>query len=53
MNKFEKFLAVMILVLITSTVLAQVYKAGRNKGYAQGWSDANCGPENQCERGQE
>jgi hypothetical protein len=50
-SAIEKVIAVAIVILVTVTVFAQVYKAGANKGYAQGWQDAHCGAGNSCESG--
>lgn len=51
-STLEKVLVVVAVLLLGSAIVSQIYIYGNNKGYAQGWSDANCGPGRDCEAGQ-
>lgn len=53
MSRLERVVAVMIAVCVLSVMLAQMYRHGEHVGYANGWSDANCGVGKSCEGGEE
>jgi hypothetical protein len=53
MTRTQRVLVGMIVTLVVLCVGAQVYRAGENRGYQQGWSDAGCGVGKDCEAGQE
>lgn len=46
-----KWLLVALLILVAGIQIG--IRHGRNLGYAEGWSDANCGKGQNCEAGEE
>ena len=52
MNGVEKVLIVLGVLGMLTIMGHQAYLAGSHAGYAQGWSDAQCGPGRDCEAGQ-
>lgn len=49
----KKLLAIVAVLFLFAGATFKAYKVGADKGYTQGWSDANCGTGNDCEAGQE
>lgn len=49
----KTFAAVLIAASLIAGGIFKTYKLGQEKGYSQGWSDAQCGKGQDCEAGQD